>query len=107
MLGCRQVIDQLRFMGSDQLFHGFDFHNDPAVDKDVGIKNAGLDSVIGHMDWRFAFRQQPVFMQFMRQGLLINRLQKSMAERSMNLHGATNDPMRQLIVLHRQSLLGL
>ncbi len=93
MVGGGEVINQLRFMGGGHLFHGLDFHNDLAIHKDVGIKNADIEPVIGHFDWYFTFHRQFCLLQFMHERVAVNGLEEAMAESAMDFHGAPDNQM--------------
>ena len=90
-----EVRKHLGMVNRMERFLGFDFHNDSAIDYDVGPKTTlQLYPVVNETNCFLLFYVQAYFFQFKNQASLVRRLQKTWAQFPVDLDSSANDRFR-------------
>jgi|SRR5271157_5811985 len=101
IVGCFQIVEELRFVHSIDRARALQFDNDSILDNEIGPKNP--DNLIAELnfDRLLPFGSQSLGRQFTRQSFSINRLKKSVPQFVIDIIEGTDDRIRNVAMFKR------
>ena len=99
-----EIIHQLHLVFDDKTGDGFQFDDEFSIYDQIGFEVANNYALIMNLNQPIGFNLETRLRQFIKQGLLVNRLEKTRSKRAMNLHRKTDNLSGQVVFRFRDRI---
>src|SRR6185295_9612252 len=100
-----QIVHQLCFMGLAQRLSALEFDDDQAFNYEIGIVVANLSAQVIDFDWPLSSDAKTHVLQLKSEGVLINLLQKAIAQLVIDIVERLDDLSGQILMLQSHKLI--